>query len=117
VTILLTGGLVTLAVLLGYRYASGIDNEADVARTFVIAVLVVASSTITAILSGLRSWSARIIVAASILSLVVLVQVPALAGLLHLQSLPVRSWMMAVAAGAFSAASSFLLPRARSAAA
>ena len=104
------GSIAVLPVRIRHR------NDADTARTMAIAVLVVASATITAILSGLHSWSARIIVAASILSLVVLVQVPVLAGLLHLQSLTARNWMIAVAAGAFSAAASFLQPGARSAA-
>jgi len=109
--ILLTGGLVTLAALLSYRYAP----DADSARTMVIAVLVIASSTITAILSGLRTWSARVIVAAATLSLLVLVQVQALAAPLHLHSLPVENWVIAVAAGLFSGATSILLRGIRSA--
>lgn len=111
--ILLTGGLVTLATLLSYRHGLGVDTDADnartMARTMAIAVLVFAGATITAILSGLRAWSARIIVAASILSLVVLVEVPVLAGLLHLHPPGAGNWMLAVAAGVFSGAASVLL--------
>ena len=64
-----------------------------------LVVLVVASATMTAGLSRLRSAAAVIAVIATIGSALVLVQVPALAGILHLSPLHGDDWLIAAAGG------------------
>jgi Ca2+-transporting ATPase len=64
---------------------------------------------ITGCLSGLKKWTARILVAAAVASLVLLVQVPMLARLVHLTPLDLADWAIAVVAGVASGGLSPLL--------
>jgi Ca2+-transporting ATPase len=106
--IVLTGLAVTAALMLAYEHAVASGQGPEHARTLALATLVLASATITAALSGLRSWAARIITAASVCSLVLLVQVPALADLVHLGPLSQGDWIMAAAAGLLTGSLSLL---------
>jgi Ca2+-transporting ATPase len=107
--IALVGVAVTAATILGYEHALGVSRDTEHARAIALAVLVVASVTITGCLSGLKTWTARIIVAAATASLVLLVQVPELAALVHLHPLHLQDWALAVGAGAFTGGLSALL--------
>src|SRR5690606_20273690 len=96
--IVLTGLAATATVLLAYTH--GAAQGVEYARTLALATLVLASATITAALSGLRSRIARLVTGASVASLVLLVQVPALADWVHLRPLRLLDWALAIAGGA-----------------
>lgn len=98
VVIVLVGLGITAAVLLAYRRGLAAQDPAQ-ARTLALATLIVASTTVTLMLSGLRSRASRFITCAAVVSLVVMVQVPPLAGWLHLVPLPVPDWVFVSAAG------------------
>jgi Ca2+-transporting ATPase len=75
-----------------------------------IVALIIASATATTGLSRLRSRTSIIIVIGSIASLLLLVQVPALAALVQLSPLHFDDWALSVAAGAIAGGISFLIP-------
>ena len=104
--IVLTGLAATAAILLAYAHgaAQGIEH----ARTLALATLVLASATITAALSGLRSRTARLVACASVASLVLLVQVPALAAWVHLRPLGLQDWALATAGGVLAGSLAWL---------
>jgi Ca2+-transporting ATPase len=62
-------------------------------------VLVTASASTTAVLSGLRTRAARAVVVFSLAVTVILIQTPWLASLLHLRPLHVDDWILAIAGG------------------
>lgn len=106
----LAGLVVTLAVTLGYVRSLGPMQDVEHARSMAMVTLVVASAAITAGLSGLRTRTAAISVVAAIASAAVLVQLPALAELVHLSPLHADDWMLATAAGLLPGAIAALLP-------
>jgi Ca2+-transporting ATPase len=69
-----------------------------------LVALTVASAAVTAVLSGLRTWVARIMVAGTVLVSLVLVQQPDLAAWLHLEPLHGDDWVIASAGGLLVAA-------------
>lgn len=95
-----TGLAITSLLSFGFVYALGPEGDVDHARSMVIAVLVLASATITAVLSGARTWTALTVILGSLVSVVVLVQVPHLASLVHLRPLHGVDWLLAAAGGA-----------------
>lgn len=97
--IVATGLAMTAAVLLAY--AAGAD-DAERARTLALATLVLAGTTVAATLSALRSRAARVIAFAAPASLLLLVQVPALAAWVHLRPLDLHGWALATIAGVAS---------------
>lgn len=103
------GAVVTAVVVFGYDYALGSGRDVEHARAMALVALVTASATITASLSGLRTWTARIVVLGSIASLVGFVQVPGLAGLLHIVPLHLDDWAIAAAGGVVAGAVSGLV--------
>lgn len=105
------GLLVTGLVILGYVRSLGGNHDVEHARAMALVVLVVASATMTAGLSRLRSAAAVIAVIATIGSALVLVQVPALAGILHLSPLHVDDWLIAAAGGLLAGSLTTILPR------
>ncbi len=106
--ILLVGGSVTVATVLSYEYVLGTTNDVEHARAISLAVLILAGATITAGLSRFGTLAARIIVALTVVSLVALVQVPALARLVHLRPLHLEDWLIAALAGVATGALSIL---------
>jgi Ca2+-transporting ATPase len=101
-------GLVLAALLaLGFEYALGPANDVEHARGFALAALVCAGAAMTAVLSRLRSRAAWISVAGSLGSLVVLVQVPWLAALVHLRPLHAADWTGVTAVAALAALSAW----------
>jgi len=105
------GLAVTGVVLVGYERSIGAGSDVEHARAVALVMIVVASATLTAVLSGLRTPVAWIVAAASAVSAVLLVQVPLLAALLHLAPLHVDDWAVAIGGGALPAAMAALLGR------
>ncbi len=94
------GLLLAAAISLGFEYALGATDAVEHARSLALGALVGASAAITAALSGLRTATARILVAGSLASLGLLVQAPALAALVHLEPLHLPDWGVVAAASA-----------------
>jgi Ca2+-transporting ATPase len=94
------GTMITAVVVFGYDYALGAGGDVEHARAMALVALIVAGAIITATLSMLSSWAARIVVLASLASLGLLVQIPALASLVHLRPLHLNDWALAIAGGA-----------------
>lgn len=95
--------LVTAALTLGYVRALGDGAHVEHARTMAMVTLITASATMTAGLSQLRTGAARLVVLATALSAVLLVQVEPLARFLHLDPLHADDWLLAGLAGALPA--------------
>jgi Ca2+-transporting ATPase len=97
------GALVTVLVAGGYVQSVEETGNAAHGRAMALVTLSLASAALTAALSRLRTWTSRLLVALTVLSAVVLVQTPSLAGLLHLEPLHPVDWVVA-AAGTLAAA-------------
>jgi Ca2+-transporting ATPase len=98
------GLLVTAVTVFGYDYALGIGRDVEHARAMAMTALVVASGTITVSLGGLRGVTARVVVASSLASLFLMVQLPWLAELLHLRPLHLDDLGLAAAGGVLAGA-------------
>jgi Ca2+-transporting ATPase len=100
--IAVVGLLVTGVVLAGYLRSvglgdapgDGLAHEVEHGRAMALVALTAASAGITARLSGLRTRAAQGMVAATLLSALVLVQTPVLARLLHLAPLGLGDWSL-----------------------
>jgi len=92
-------GLIQAAMIsIGFELALGAGNDVEHARSIALGVLICSSAAMTVVLGRPQSWAARLIVAGSVASLVLLVQVPFLAELVHLKPLHLADWgMVAVA--------------------
>jgi Ca2+-transporting ATPase len=97
--IVLIGGLVSAALVWSYLNALGADQHVEHARATALAMLVVASAAITAGLSRLHQATPRWIAAATLASLVVMVQVPPISRLLNLSPLHAADWAIVAASG------------------
>ncbi len=106
--IVLVGLGITAAVLFAYRYGLNAQGAGQ-ARTLALATLILASTMVTLVLSGLRSHASRIITGAALISLVAMVQVPRLAEWLHLVPLSMHDWVFVGAAGILTGGLSLLL--------
>ena len=106
----LIGSLVTGIVILGYVRSLGSSHDVEHARAMALVALVVASATMTAGLSRLRSPAAVIAVLATIGSALILVQVPVFASILHLSPLHVDDWLIAAGGGLLAGSLAALLP-------
>lgn len=108
--IAIVGTLVSIVIVVGYARSLDIDNDVEHARTMALVALIVASATITAGLSRLRSRNAIMAVAATLVSAVVLSQIPSIATLLHLRPLHVDDWLIAGLGGLLASSLAALLP-------
>jgi Ca2+-transporting ATPase len=92
-------GLIQAAMIsIGFELVLGSGNDVEHARSMALGVLIGSSAAMTAALGRLQGWAARLVVAGSLASLVLLVQVPFLAELVHLKPLHLADWgMVAVA--------------------
>jgi Ca2+-transporting ATPase len=106
----LVGAIITLAVTLGYERSLGSGQDVEHARTMSIVALIVASTAVTAGLSRFSTRAAAGISVAAVLSALVLVQVPAIASLLHLTPLHGDDWLIAAGGGLAAGSLSALLP-------
>jgi len=101
--IILAGTVITLVVMVSYVRSLGAGYDVEHARAMALVSLTVASAGITAALSSLRGHLARLLVALTLLSSIILVQVPWLAALLHLKPLHVDDWLIAISGGLVAA--------------
>jgi Ca2+-transporting ATPase len=102
--IALVGGLTALVVIGAYVWNVRESGQPEHGRAMAIATLAFASAALTARLSGLRTRTARIIAAATIGSTIIMIQMPLLAGVLHLEPLHLVDWGVAIAGGVLAAA-------------
>ncbi len=98
------GVSVTLMVILAYDRSLGAGLDVEHARTMALVSLTVASAMLTAVLSGLRTKTAWVMVVATIVLSIVLSQVPPLAALIHLRPLHWDDWLLALGGAALVAA-------------
>jgi Ca2+-transporting ATPase len=99
VLIAFVGVLVIVLIVGGYERSLGSENNVEHARSMALTALVIASATMTAGLTRLRSRASVIAVMATIGSALLLVQVPLFASLLKLSPLHVDDWLIAVLGG------------------
>jgi Ca2+-transporting ATPase len=92
----LVGGLLTLLVGGGYAWSAGDPGGAEHGRAMALAILTLASAALTAVLSGLRTLTARLVVAVTVAASLVLIQTPALAQLMHVEPLHLKDWAVAL---------------------
>jgi len=99
VFILASGLLLTAVVIFGYDRSlarGGVEH----ARAMALAVLTLASAALAATLSRLRTATARVISGATVAVSAVVIQVPALAGLVHVSPLHLDDWAIAMVGAA-----------------
>ena len=98
---LIAGAGLLLSALIGGAYAAllAITDDALSARTTAMVALAVVSAAAAAGLSGLRTGIARLVVVATLVSTVALVQIPVIAGMLHLRPLTAGGAALALLAG------------------
>jgi Ca2+-transporting ATPase len=96
--IVLVGGLVGIAVVWSYLHALGADHDVEHARAMALTVLLVASAGFTTGLTKLRQATARWLVVGTLVSLGVLIQVPAGSRLLNLRPLHGADWALVAVA-------------------
>jgi Ca2+-transporting ATPase len=99
IVVVVVGAALTLVVLFGYERSIGAGPNVEHARAMALVTLVIASATLTATLSWLRTLASRTIVAASLASAVIVVQTPLLAELLRVEPLHLDDWALATAGG------------------
>ncbi|SMF07980.1 Ca2+-transporting ATPase [Tistlia consotensis] len=93
------GGLaLALIVTFGFERALGPAQDVGHARAMALGALIAAGAAVTVVLGGPATRIAAIVVSASLASLGLLVQVPALARLVHLSPLHLADWGLAAAA-------------------
>ena len=102
-TIAAVAALVTVGITVAYLRSLGAGYDTEHARAMALVLLTAASAGITAYLSRLRSYAARVMVVGTMALSVLLVQTPALATLLHLKPLHRDDWLLAVGAGLLAA--------------
>jgi len=90
------GTLITVLVVAGYVRSLGANGNVLHARAMALSHLTFASAVVTAVLSRLRTWTARLLVTGTTALTLVLVQTPMLAARLHLQPLHLEDWVWAV---------------------
>ena len=93
---LLVGVLVTALVYWSYHYSLGAFRAVEHARAMALATLIMSSSAITLVLSGLHGWPARLVPLGAMLSALIFIQIPVIAGALHLQPLHLDDWALAI---------------------
>lgn len=107
--IVAVGALASVVVVWSYLVALGAGRDVEHARAMALSVLLAASAGITVGLTRLRQATARWLVAGTLVSLVALVQIPALSRLLNLRPLHAADWALVTAALAASAVAAALV--------
>ncbi|MCK6450902.1 MAG: cation-transporting P-type ATPase [Alphaproteobacteria bacterium] len=105
--------VVTIVILWAYVRSLGALGDVEHARTMALVALIVASATITAGLTRMASAMAALVVALTVGSAVLLVQMPTVAALLHLKPLHADDWLVAVSSGVVTGMFAALLPARR----
>jgi len=94
-----TGLLITLVLVFGYDRSLGAAHDVEHARAMALVSLSVASASIAAALSRLKTVVSRGICAGTLALAVLLVQIPVIAAALHLAPLHADDWAWAIAGG------------------
>jgi Ca2+-transporting ATPase len=94
--IVAVGTVLTALVLAGYAWSAGEAGQPEHGRAMALATMSVASAVFAAALSGLRTWAARVIILASVVVAVGLIQWPDAAAALHLAPLHGGDWLLAI---------------------
>ena len=97
--ILASGLLLTAVVVFGYDRSLG-SGGVEHARAMALATLTLASAALAATLSRLRTAASRVVSGATVAVSAVVIQVPALAALVHVTPLHLDDWAIAVAGAA-----------------
>jgi P-type Ca2+ transporter type 2C len=101
VVIILTGIVITAMVMAGYlRSLEGVKND-EHGRAMALATFTVTGASVAAALSRLRTRAAWVISIGTILSSFLLIQMPKINRLLHLQPLHWDDWVLVGIAGLF----------------
>lgn len=105
----LVGLLVTAVVAGGYERSLGLGHDVEHARAMALVALTVASAMLTASLTDLRTWAARLMVLGTVGTTWLFVQTPMLAARLHLTPLHLDDWVAAVAGSLLAAGLAVLI--------
>ncbi|XXF81422.1 cation-transporting P-type ATPase [Myxococcaceae bacterium GXIMD 01537] len=111
-TLVAVGGLVTVGLVWSYDQSLGARRDVEHGRAVALATLTLASAVFTAVLTGLRTRTARWVCALTLGLSLLLIQVPRLAVLLELHPLHADDWAR-VAAGVAVASLPLGLSRSR----
>ncbi len=102
--LVITSGLLATAVVAGIFLSNYTSSEdVDKARTLAIATLLVSSALSAALLNGLRTHAARILLAVALGSVVLLTEIQPLARIMHLSAPSITGWLVVLGAAAASA--------------
>ena len=93
------GALITGMLVFGYDRSLGAGHDVEHARAMALVALTVASATVTAALSGLRTATAWSVVLVTLSLSILLVQIPSLSAWLHVIPLHGDDWAIAVGGG------------------
>ena len=96
--ILVVGLVLTGMIVFGYARSLGAGGV-EHARAMALATLTFASAALAATLSRLRTWTSRVVSGATVAVSAVVIQVPALAALVHVKPLHPDDWAIAVLGG------------------
>jgi Ca2+-transporting ATPase len=102
-TIAAVAALVTVGITVTYLHGLGAGYDTEHARAMALVLLSTASAGITAYLSRLRTYAARVMVVGTMALSVLLVQTPTLAVLLHLKPLHTDDWLLTLGGGMLAA--------------
>jgi len=103
VAIAIAGGLITVFVVAGYLASLAEEGRMEHGRAVALATLTLASVTVTAVLTGVRTWTSRLVIAGTIAFSAALIHIPVIASLLHLRPLHPRDWALGLVAGLVAA--------------
>jgi len=96
--ILGSGLLVSLAVIMGYLWSLRPAEDVEHARAMALVTLTSSSAAVTAMLSGARTRTAHVMIVATLVSTLAIVQTPILARLFHVSPLHLGDWALALTA-------------------
>ena len=94
--ILIAGAAATLMITGSYLRSLGHDIDVQHARSMALAMLSLSSAVIVVVLSGLRTTTARVIAAATVLLAIMLIESPIVEAVLKVEALHLDDWLIAV---------------------
>jgi len=97
--IISVGALITGMLVFGYDRSLGTGHDVEHARAMALVALTVASATVMAALSGLRTATAWTVMLVTAILSIMLVQIPSLSVWLHVTPLHGDDWAIAVGGG------------------
>ena len=110
--IVASGALVAIVLFTGYWWAlqsGGVEH----ARAVALVALIVAGAGVAALLTGLATWAARLIIGLTLGSVVLFTQWPPAAAIVGLQPLHAEDWLVGAVGGLLATAPVLLLRRSR----